>query len=245
MEGLLINMVSLRGKAMPENLLLSALPGDVREKIEPKLQKVNVGKGEMVLRPGVTPSTVLFPANCIVSLVTEVESGGAVEAGMVGYEGFVGLSALLRGDSLNIKGVVQVEGEAESLPTEVFRHHLQDERFRDLMGRHAEFLFTLASQSVACQAYHSVEQRLARWLLMVHERLQSEQLPLTQEFLASMLGVQRPTVTVTARLLQSAELISYRHGKIRLLDVAGLKDLACDCYPVGRVQRMAELIELP
>lgn len=217
---------------MSENLLLRDVPVDLRAKIEPELTSVSFRTGEIVLQPGITPASVYFPTDCVISLVTEIESGGSVEAGMVGHEGFVGLSAFLGSGMSNVRGIAQVGGAALALPTDVFRHHLHDERFRDVMGHHAEYLFALAGQSIACQAFHSVEQRLARWLLMVQDRTVSMELPLTQDFLASMLGVQRPTVTVTARLLQAAGLIQYRHGKIVLLDRQGLEDSACECYRV-------------
>ena len=215
---------------MVDNLLLQSLPPDLSAQLSPELTRVSFRTGEVMLRPGVSPDSVLFPTTSVISLVTEIESGGSVEAGMVGYEGFVGLSIFLGGATSNVRGIAQVGGDALSLPASTFRHQMQDERFRDIMGSHAGFLFALAGQSIACQAFHTVEQRLARWLLMVQDRAQSRELPLTQDFLASMLGVQRPTVTVTARLLQAAGLIQYRHGKIVVLDHQGLEDSACECY---------------
>ena len=159
---------------------------------------------------------------------------------MVGFEGFVSVSAMFGGQMTNTKGIVQVAGTALILPTSVFRGQLIDTDFRDVMGRHAEYLFAMASQSIACQAFHTVEQRLSRWLLMVEERVDSRELSLTQDFLASMLGVQRPTVTVTARLLQAAGLISYRHGKIVVLDREGLEECACECYRSASLARMLD-----
>jgi CRP-like cAMP-binding protein len=226
---------------MAENLLLQQLSPLLQERLKHQMTTVALQSGETVSRPGLSPTRVYFPLDAVVSLVTEVESGGSVEAGMVGFEGFVGLPVFFGGGVSNTRAVTQIAGTALALPSEVFRHHLQEDAFREVMGRYAETIYALANQSIACQAFHSVEQRLSRWLLMVQDRTRTTTLNLTQEFLASMLGVQRPTVTVTARLLQAAGLIAYRHGKIVILDRESLEASACECYrAIASIDRTRE-----
>lgn len=219
---------------MPDNLILARLSPDLRGALAPDLSEVTLPQGTSVIEPGMPINYVIFPKSCVVSFVTELESGGAVEAAMVGHEGVVGLEGLFGPGVSNVRGIVQVGGKALSMPIAAFRRHFEDPRLSSELGAFSQYLFSLASQSAACQAFHTVEQRLARWLLMVQDRVESADLPLTQEFLAAMLGVQRPTVTVTARLLQAAKLIHYRHGHIQVLDREGLEGTACECYAAMR-----------
>lgn len=223
------------GGSVPDNLLLKALPADVRARMSADLSPTSLRRDQAGAKHVVTGS-VFFPTDCVVSLITELESGGSVESAMVGFEGLVGASLYLGSRATQTRAVVQIPGNAWRMPSHAFLRHLDDERTRSVFGAYTEALFSMAAQSAVCQAYHSVDKRLAKWLLMSHDRARSAVLPLTQEFLATMLGVYRPTITVTARLLQSAGLIEYRHGKIVILDPEALQDASCECY--GTLRRL-------
>jgi CRP-like cAMP-binding protein len=174
---------------------------------------------------------IYFPHSGVVSLVVELNIGEMIETAMVGRDGVVNAAAALDGKVSFNKGIVQVAGAASVIDVEKIRR-LADQlkSFRALLIRHEQVLFAQSQQSAACNASHSVENRLCRWLLRMRDLAGSDDLTLTQEFLAQMLGVRRPSVSVVANTLQKAGLIRYRRGHIRLLDVKGLRRGACECY---------------
>lgn len=170
------------------------------------------------------------------SLVIEMQNGGTVEVGTVGNEGMVGTPVFLGAERSPTKAFCQVPGECSRMPTAAFKKELAeaDGILRQLISRYAQAMINQISQSVACNHLHSVEERTCRWLLMTHDRVGSDDFLLTQEFLAQMLGVRRSSVTVAAGLLEKAGLITYKRGRITVLDRERLEQASCECYQVVR-----------
>jgi CRP-like cAMP-binding protein len=161
--------------------------------------------------------------------------GGTVEVGTVGNEGMAGLPVLLHTDTMPTKGFIQVEGHGMRLTPERFRAAVRDlPHFERVLFRYAQALFDLVAQSAACNRLHSLEERCARWLLMTADRVQGDTMPLKQQFLAAMLGVHRPAVTVAAGTLQRAGFIRYTRGRVTILDRSGLEAASCPCYGIVR-----------
>lgn len=183
--------------------------------------------------------TVYFPENSVISLMTLMHSGEAIESATIGREGALGLMAGVSPRQSLSRAIVQAPGDGYRMPAAQLREAVKaSPQIGDLIDRHNEALFSHAVQSVACNALHSVEARFCRWLLSCHDRIDSDTVSLTQEFLADMLGVQRTTVTAVARALQAAGLIRYRRGIVDILDRAGLEAITCECY--GAVRRNYE-----
>jgi CRP-like cAMP-binding protein len=211
---------------------LAALPAADYRRILPSLTVVPLKIKEIIHKPGEPIRDVYFPGGGFCSMLSVLEDGNMVEIATVGREGMVGVSAVL--DGAPVTSAAMVQGAAEicyRMNVEAFRREI-DRRgaFHELMGQYAQALFGFVAQSTACNAIHSVEQRLARWLLMAHDRMESDEFPLTQEFVAMMLGASRPTVTVVAGTLQKAGLIKYRHGRVTVVDREHLEAASCECY---------------
>lgn len=182
--------------------------------------------------PGEPIRDVFFPGGGFISLVTVLNDGRMIEVATVGREGVLGVSAVLNGDPSPSAALVQ--GETDTcyrMPAHVFRDEVaRGDAFHEVMARYAQALVAFIMQSTACNAAHSVEQRLARWLLMAHDRIGKNEFPLTQEFVAMMLGVSRPSVTVVAGTLQKAGLITYHRGHLTIVDREKLEAASCECY---------------
>ena len=221
------------------NRMLATLDAEDRQLLAQRLVPITLEKGALLYDPGDMIDTVYFPDDCVISLMTLMESGAAIESATIGREGALGLmSAVSPRQSLS-RAIVQVAGRAHKISApHMPRAWEQSAQIRDLVDRHNEALFAHAIQSVACNALHSVEARFCRWLLSCRDRIDTNTVSLTQEFLADMLGVQRTTVTVVARALQASGLIRYRRGVVDILDRAGLEAIACECY--GAVRRNYE-----
>jgi len=211
--------------------LLAALPAREFAVVNAHLKPLDLAFGRVVAKAGSKVERIYFPHSGVVSLVVELNIGEMIETAMVGRDGVVNAAAALDGKVSFNKGIVQVAGAASVIDVEKIRG-LADQlkSFRALLIRHEQVLFAQSQQSAACNASHSVENRLCRWLLRMRDLAGSDDLTLTQEFLAQMLGVRRPSVSVVANTLQKAGLIRYRRGHIRLLDVKGLRRGACECY---------------
>jgi CRP-like cAMP-binding protein len=214
------------------NLLLAALPADEYKRIVASLDPVALKLKTLLHRPGAPIDHVYFPGGGFCSILTLLKDGRMVEVATVGREGMVGVEAVLDGNP--VSSISMVQGETETcyrMTGEAFRQEM-DRRgvFYELLTRYAQALVGFMMQSTACNAVHSVEQRLARWLLMARDRMRSDEFPLTQEFVAMMLGASRPTVTVVANTLQKAGLITYRRGRIRIIDGDKLEAASCECY---------------
>ncbi|OYW30545.1 MAG: Crp/Fnr family transcriptional regulator [Caulobacter sp. 12-67-6] len=219
-----------------KNRLLAALPPEEFALASPHLSPVELERGRLLYDPGDRIETVYFPHDCVISLMTLMANGAAIESAAVGREGAVGLMAVVAPRvSLN-RVIVQAPGLASRIGASVM-HDLSARlpTLRSLIDRHNEALFGHAIQSAACNALHAVEARFCRWLLSCDDRIDTNMVQLTQEVLADMLGVQRTTVTAVAGSLQTKGLIRYRRGVVDILDRAGLEAMACECY--GAVRR--------
>jgi CRP-like cAMP-binding protein len=227
-----------------ENYLVSRLSPPDRERFIARCDRVTAETGAIVYPQGGAITHVYFPLSGVISLVrTSGESGDSIEAGMLGNEGMAGSPAYLGSWKSPTVAIWQVGGNAYRMAADAFQEELGvNAALRSLLGRYVQAVSTQTLQSLLCNNFHPVEQRLCRWLLMTHDRLGADELPLTQEFIAQMLGIRRPSVTVAAGILQRAGMISYRRGLIRLLDRASVEKGACECYEV--VRREAESLLL-
>ncbi len=217
------------------NLLLAALPSEDVERFRGALDVISLPLKQFLHRPGDVITHVYFPGGGFCSELTVLESGEMVEVATIGREGMVGIFAAKDGHVAPSVMMVQAESEVcYRLPADVFRSELErGGRFSELVSRYTHAHVAFIMQSTACNAVHTVEQRLARWLLMAHDRIGKDEFPLTQEFVAMMLGVARPTVTIVAGTLQKAGLITYRRGTVTILEREKLEGAACECYRVG------------
>lgn len=228
------------------NQLLASLPTDDYTRIAPTLDTIRLTLKDLLHPPGSTVDHVYFPGGGFCSVVAVLENGGMVEVATVGREGMVGIFPALDGSPAS--SATMVQGAADTcyrMTVDHFRQEM-DRRgpFANLMMRYAQALVGVVMQSTACNAVHSVEQRLARWLLMAGDRMESHEFPLTQEFVAMMLGATRPTVTVVAGTLQRAGLITYHRGHVTILDRERLEEASCECYRVATA-RLKAVTERP
>lgn len=228
----------LKTSAEARNHLLAYLPENEFALLQPHLKDVPLKQGTVLAEQGDTIDQVYFPHSGMVSIVV-VLSGGekSVETATVGREGAVSAIAGLGERSAIARAIVQVEGHGARIPARAFQAAVRQSPFlRDFIVRYQEMLLHQAQQSTACNALHEARPRLCRWLLQTRDRLDSDTVALTQEFLAQMLGVRRTTVTELARGLQSKGLVRYKRGKIEILDRPGLEACACECYEALRHQ---------
>jgi CRP-like cAMP-binding protein len=224
--------------APPENRLLAALPRQERDRLVRRTDEVTLGLGDVVYRPNGPIRHVYFPRTGILSMVIDTEDGHTVEVGTVGNEGMAGLPAFHGAESSPTRVYCQVPPcVCRRMPADVFRDETRRPGpLQDLAHRYAQALLNQSAQSTACNRLHPVEERLARWLLMTHDRVEGDELRLTQEVLSEMLGVRRPSVTLAAGALQQAGLIRYARGRVTVLDRAGLESASCECYRVVRAE---------
>lgn len=216
-----------------ENRILSALPAADYERLSPHLELVELRHGQVLYQAGDVMKYVHFPFTSMVSLISQMGDGSSVEVGITGYEGMVGISAVLGVDKSPHEAMVQIPDGAMRMKADALRDEFKrGGALHDLLLRYLQMLLLQTSQIAACNQMHLTEERLARWLLMSQDRCRCEDLPFTQDFLSLMLGVRRAGVTVIAGTLQSEGLISYRRGHITITDRAGLEDFACECYPI-------------
>jgi CRP-like cAMP-binding protein len=218
------------------NNLLLLLPNGDRKRLEASMQQVPIDPHDMLQRPAEDMRHVYFPLRGVISLMTPLEDGSAVETATVGNEGMVGIYAFLGGGGIaNAQAMGQVPGEALRMDADHFRAEVDgDGKLHQVMFAYTQALIAQISQGVACNGSHSIQDRCARWLLESHDRAGEDRFLLTQEFLADMLGVRRPSVTVAARTLQQAGLIEYERGRITIKDRGGLEEAACECYQAIR-----------
>ena len=230
--------------AASPNHLLAALPPADFELLRPHLQTINLAQEAVLLTAGDRLTHAIFPHSGVISLVVSLAAGETVEVGMVGRDSVFGGAAALDGGISLTDAVVQHPGTASTLGIERLRIVAnQSTAFRTRLIRHEQALFAQAQQSAACNASHSAEARLARWLLRMHDLAEAEDLPLTQDFLAQMIGVRRNSVSMVAHTLQAAGFIKYSRGHIRIMDIDGLKDISCECYAAVNAQHLRLLNE--
>jgi len=225
--------VIAKSDEMAENRLLNSLPEPEYQRLLPRLEEVSFSLGEVVYEFGGQLDYVYFPTNSIVSLLYTMENGTSAEMGLTGNEGVVGIALFMGGGTMPNRAVVQSAGGALRMKARV----LQDEfalggKFQQMLLRYTQALITQISQTAVCNRLHAVEQQLCRWLLLSHDRVNGDELLMTQELIADMLGVRREGVTVAAGHLQDAGAISYVRGRITILDRHKLEEIACECYQV-------------
>ena len=228
------------------NLILDALSPADAAALKPHLKSEYLEQKRVLYEAGDTISTVYFPTSSIVSIVVGLSTGETIEAAMIGNDGVVGAAAGLDARLSMSRAVVQLSGDAVSCEIRALKSTaLQSNAFLSKLIRHEQTLFVQAQQSTACMAAHDVEARLCRWLLRARDLSATDTLLFTQEYLADMLGVRRTSVTLVAHTLQRAGFIKYSRGKIELLDIAALKDTACECYEVVKTQHRQLTDEIP
>ena len=213
------------------NHFLASLSAQDRDLLQPHLKPLHLPQGSAFFRADDIIPGVYFPLTGIMSMIVGVSTGQYVEAGMLGRNGVIGTSAALDGPQALNAAIAQVESTGMVIDARVLKELAdKSETLRIALVHHERALSAQTQQVAACNALHELEERLSRWLLQSRDLLQSDTLPLTQEFLSQMLGVQRSSVTMIARKLQEAGLIRYRRGHIHVLDAEGLQDSACECY---------------
>ncbi len=220
-----------------QNHLLAALPTEVQERIFPFLEPAPMPLGKVLYESGAAERHVYFPTDSIISLLYVMENGASAEISVVGNEGLVGIALFMGGESTTSRAIVQSAG---------FAYRLLGKRFKDEVNRHGDLLFlmlrysqaliTQMAQTAVCNRHHTIEQQLCRWLLLSLDRLPANQLIMTQELIANMLGVRREGVTDAAGRLQRQGVIEYTRGHITVLDRPKLEQLCCECYAVVKLE---------
>ncbi|HEX8853233.1 MAG TPA: Crp/Fnr family transcriptional regulator [Pyrinomonadaceae bacterium] len=213
------------------NQLLSKLPGEELERLRPHFEVVSLAHGDHVIVPDVPIRDVHFPLNCLLSLVTLMSDGACVESGVVGREGMSGIPVILNAGQTTMPTFTQIPGEAIRIKAEIFKaEYERSAPLHTLMNRYMHTVVVVGSQSTACNALHQVEPRFCRWLLMSADGIGSEDVNITHEFLAVMLGVRRATVSEIAGKFQQEGIIIYKRGRLQILARERLEQAACECY---------------
>jgi CRP-like cAMP-binding protein len=222
---------------LPENRLLAALPVAEYERITSNLRHVSFALGEVVYEFGEQMDYVYFPTTSIVSLLYTMENGSSAEMGLTGNDGIVGIALFMGGGTMPNRAIVQSAGGALKMKARVLQNEFaRGGKFQKVLLRYTQALITQISQTAVCNRLHSVEQQLCRWLLLSHDRVPADDLVMTQELIADMLGVRREGVTVAAGNLQDAGAISYVRGHIKILNRQKLEETVCECYQVVRAE---------
>lgn len=216
-----------------KNHLLAVLPQEVWLRLAPHLEEVDMPLGQVLCESGSTLKHVYFPTTSIVSLLYVMENGASAEIAVVGNEGIVGISLFMGGDSMPSRAVVQSAGRGHRLKSQLLKDEFNlGGPVMHVLLRYTQALITQMAQTAVCNRHHALEQQLCRWLLLSLDRLSSNELLMTQELIANMLGVRREGVTEAALKLQKLGLISYARGRILVLDRPGLEARTCECYAV-------------
>jgi CRP-like cAMP-binding protein len=219
------------------NLFLASLRKADAAALQAHLKPVELVQGVVLFEMGAAIDQVYFPHGGVVSLVVDLASGETIESAMIGKESLVGASSGLNGQISVCKAIVQIAGTASMIDSSHLRALAQNSApCREALFRHEQMILVQAQQSAACNATHTVEARLARWLLRCRDLKSSDDLVLTQEFISQMMGVRRTSVSLVANTLQQAGFIRYRRGHIRILNLEGLQETACECYQTVKKQ---------
>lgn len=223
--------------APPGNRLLATLAKKEYQRLLPKLKQTILTFGDILYDPGDTIRHVYFPNDSIISLLSAVSERSTLEVGMVGNEGMAGLPIFMGVNVSRTRALVQGAGSAMRMTAAALREEAQQlSPLHRLLQRYTHSLFTQISQSSVCNRFHTVEARLARWLLMTSDRLGSDEFRLTQDFMSNMLGVRREGVNKAAGALEDQKLISYNRGKLKILDRSGLEEVTCACYAIIKTE---------
>lgn len=222
-----------------QNKLLRQLPESDFKRLSAHLEAVELPFGKYLFHAEQPIDFLYFPETAVGSLIALSADGQSVEAGIIGKEGVAGISVLMGVESSNKDCTIQIAGTGYQLKSQTAREEFKrGGAFQAICLNYFNTFFTQVSQTALCNRMHSTEQRLSRWLLMCHDRVEKDLVPLTQEYLAVMLGAHRPTVTTSALILQSSGFIRYRRGEIKILDREGLEDFTCDCYETVRREEL-------
>lgn len=228
-----------------QNQLLSRLDDEQCELLLPMLDRVHTPLGETLVHQGGAIEFVYFPCNCAHSCVINMEDGSMVEVGTIGNESFTTVELLLGAVVALETAVCQVAGDSLRMTVSDFRKAVETQPvLRQLLQRSAQTYLAQVSQTAACNRLHNIEMRFARWLLVTHDRVKGDDFNLTQEFVATMLGVHRPSVSLVASVFQQAGLIKYTRGHMQILDRAKLEETACECYSMTR-RHFKRLLDQP
>ncbi|MBD2256868.1 Crp/Fnr family transcriptional regulator [Pseudanabaena sp. FACHB-2040] len=221
-----------------ENQILAALPSEVFKRLDPHLHQVSLKQGEFIHRPGEPMSYLYFPMGCLFSVTITMQDGSTAEVGMVGRREVLGINAFMgKSETTQTEYVVQVAGSAMKIEAQILRQEFdRNGELRDVLFYYTQAFLAQVSQTAACNSLHVLEQRLARWLLETQERIGSDYLPLTHEYVATMLGVRRSGVTLAAQKLQERKVIQYRRGNVQILNQSGLEASACECFKTIRTE---------
>ena len=222
----------------PRNRILAALPPASLDAVRPELRAVELRTRTVLYDIDVAIERVYFPETAVASVLALLKDGSAVETSTIGFEGFVGMPVFLGAMQTSAQCFAQVPGTAYEMSVDAFRAFLPraGAPLQLILHRYAQALMTLIGQAAACNRRHNIRQRCARWLLLTHDRVNSDVFELTQQFLSQMLGVQRTTVRVAAAELERAGCIRYKHGVIEVIDRAGLERESCECYDIIRAE---------
>jgi len=220
-----------------KNILLAALPVEEYKRLLPYLEPIYLPLKQVVYEPNEPIKYLYFPIDAVMSLINLMEDGVGVEVATVGKEGMVAISIFLAGDRSVNQAVAQIPGNALRMRADVFNHHVTPgSSLYKLLQRYTLAFLSQIFQSVTCNGLHSIEKRCCRWLLMTQERVEGNQFPLTQEYLAYMLGVRRASVSEVCNLLQKAGLITYSRGSITILNRQALENTSCPCYAIVKAE---------
>ena len=219
------------------NRILGQLSETLFERVAPKLSQFDLEIGDVIHEPEDRIKHAYFPASGVISLLAAFEDGNTVEAGLLGFEGMLGTSVVLGADIMTHQALVQSRGKAFRMAASDLRALVQnDGQFLDLMLRYTNALFTQVAQTAGCNRLHTLEQRLARWLLLTHDRVDGDEFELTQEFISRLLGVRRAGVSVAANTLREMKAIDYERGNVTVVDRKSLERASCECYQIVRAE---------
>lgn len=218
-------------QAPHENRLLCSLSDEELARLRPSMKLATLTLGDVVYGSGERLEHVYFPTTAVISCLYTTRDGSIAEIALVGNDGVVGIASFLGGDTTPHRAVVQISGEALKIPARVLQGHFaRGGSLQHVLLRYTQALITQISQTAVCNRLHSLEQRLCRWLLLCHDRVNCSEFMMTQEYIANMLGARREGVTVAAGHLQDANLIHYSRGHIKIIDRPGLESIVCECY---------------
>lgn len=230
-------IVDEQAQTSSSNHLLDRIPADERERIDARLEPVTLDAGQVLYEPGDLMTHVYFPTSGMISLVAVMKDGRSTEAATVGREGATGMSASGYVDPAFTRHVAQLPTAGYRATAADFENMIDESvTFCSAVVRWREVLLRSTLQSVACNSLHDARQRCARWILTTHDRSELDRLPLTQEFLAEMLGVKRNAISIVARELQAMGIIEYKRGRVTVIDREGLKGVSCECYGLVRAE---------
>ena len=229
-----------------ENLMLAALPREERRRLDPFLEWVAVDLEQVMIEPEKPITQVFFPYDSITSTVQDMQDGDSIETGLMGVEGMMGIQLWLRVPSTSTRTLIQVDGHGHRMKASDFIREVRDRQtpLNELIARYTHAFLSMTSIAAACNRLHTLDQRMCRWLKLVHNRVRRDEFPMRQQFMAQMLGVQRPTVSTTAYMLQQAGLITYSRGQFKVLNPDGLVQGACECYELMERQ-MDRIYDVP